>query len=403
MSWIDIILSSAVIAAIISYITTQKSNQLKYITAERAKWRKEIKYIAGNLSECKEYTKKAKRLLTDLKLRINSYGKRKTYPSDICLNFFKDEHIWKEIEAIETGEDFIKHRDRVLDYLELLLKFDWERSKSEAKKEQKTLFLAISFFIIIFISIFVDYVIVKGNAISKNTLGIIQEENEIFLCQITSLLLFLIPSLGEYVGFFDKEKSYNKYSLEFICYFLGEIIIIFGLLRYLLAWELGVGLAFFFAEMFLGILFFVQEINGKRNYIEYSNYVMQCFADEPLLIYSDKSMWKDMFSLLFVEPKFNNYGIMYKKISDLELLNQEEAKEVISKWKAHRKFCILKKKNEKLTEKEFLIQYPKMCKMFVKRGEQIVTGFSLKRYENMAMNIAKELPAKKLIEEGPKY
>ncbi|MBO5209544.1 MAG: hypothetical protein J6B68_09405 [Lachnospiraceae bacterium] len=391
MNWINMILSSAVIAAITSYIATQKSNQLKYITSERAKWRKEIKRIAGDLSECERYNKKAKRLLTDLKLRINSYGKKEEYPSDICLNFFEDEHIWKEISKIEAGADFILHRDRVLRYLELLLKFDWERSKRETKTEQKTIVLAMVFLAIIIVSVFVDYAIVKGNAISSNILEIIQEEGVLFSGQIVILLLFLLPFLGEYTGFSKKEKTYNKNALEFVCCMLGELIVIFGGLWYLIKCEQSIYLVFIYIETFLGMLFLAQEINGKRNYREYSNCVMQCFADEPLLIYSGKSTWKDMFCLLFIEPKFNDYGITYKRVYALEALSQNEASQIISKWWTLRKYNKLKKKNEELTEKEFLIQYPKACKIFVKRGVQMVTGFSLKKYEEMAIEISKEL------------
>ena len=47
MNWISMILSSAVIAAIISFSSVAKTNQLKYITSERTKWRKEIKKIAS--------------------------------------------------------------------------------------------------------------------------------------------------------------------------------------------------------------------------------------------------------------------------------------------------------------------------------------------------------------------
>lgn len=43
MSLIEVLLSSAVIVAVIQYFQGEKNNKLQYITEERAKWRKEIK------------------------------------------------------------------------------------------------------------------------------------------------------------------------------------------------------------------------------------------------------------------------------------------------------------------------------------------------------------------------
>ena len=48
MSLIEVLLSSAVIVAVIQYFQGEKNNKLQYITEERAKWRKEIKEIISN-------------------------------------------------------------------------------------------------------------------------------------------------------------------------------------------------------------------------------------------------------------------------------------------------------------------------------------------------------------------
>ena len=59
-------------------------------------------------------------------MRINTYGK---YSKD----YLKDCHIWESIYILENKEERTeKQKNRLIDYLSLLLKYDWERSKIEA-------------------------------------------------------------------------------------------------------------------------------------------------------------------------------------------------------------------------------------------------------------------------------
>ena len=51
MSLIEVLLSSAVIVAVIQYFQGEKNNKLQYITEERAKWRKEIKEIISEIKD----------------------------------------------------------------------------------------------------------------------------------------------------------------------------------------------------------------------------------------------------------------------------------------------------------------------------------------------------------------
>ncbi|MBE5852717.1 MAG: hypothetical protein E7299_07190 [Lachnospiraceae bacterium] len=137
---VDILLSSAVIAAIISgivsYLTTRRQGTLQYITGERKEWRGEIKKIASNLNHASY--KETLKLLTELKVRINAFGNE-----GISFAYSDDAHIWELINEIEC-EDFdksnsklnlkLKQRQRqLIEYLSLLLKDDWERSKKEVK------------------------------------------------------------------------------------------------------------------------------------------------------------------------------------------------------------------------------------------------------------------------------
>lgn len=388
MDWLSTLLSSAVIAAAISFWSGEKTNRLKYITSERSKWREEIKEIAGNLSECQFYDERAKRLLTDLKLRINAYGRKNEYPSDICLRFFSDEHIWKEISAIENRGSFVEHKDRILRYLELLLKFDWERSKSETKSEQKIPILAMIFLGVIMLSVFVDYVILKGNSIGNNVMKMIEAEIVLIAFQVIMLLIFLFPSFVDYAGFSRKEYSYNEYALEFASLAIGEFFTGGFWIWAAIISDQYIYYFFCYLELVLGLPLFIQEINKKRNYREYSNNVMACFTDEPLMIYTRNFWLQDLISMFMIEPKFNNCGITYKKVYDLNVLNEYEAENANISWRYMRKFAKWKKNNPKRSRKEFLLQYPKACKIFVKRGTRIVYGYSPKEWNQFANRIS---------------
>ena len=115
---------ATIIGVIVSYFTFHKTSKLSYITQERKEWRADIRKIVDELEVC-PFSKK-KRVLTKLKTRINTYGKLK---EDVG----KDSHIWKQIEIIENcrSKEYEKQKDKLILFLSLLLKDDWERAKKE--------------------------------------------------------------------------------------------------------------------------------------------------------------------------------------------------------------------------------------------------------------------------------
>ncbi|WP_063562941.1 hypothetical protein [Paenibacillus sp. O199] len=126
------ILSSSVIAAIISGIVAKKTNDknmsLKYITEERANWRKTVKENTALLYN-QIYSKdqdegRIRELITHLIVSLN--------PS-------KDEESKLDIEikntlvAIEEGNRDYKMLEHLRNCISILMKHDWERSKNETK------------------------------------------------------------------------------------------------------------------------------------------------------------------------------------------------------------------------------------------------------------------------------
>ena len=128
---LQIVLTSTVVAAIITTLaniySSKRTGNLKYITEERQKWRKEIRKIAENIADSPR--DKIKKYLTKLKVRINANGiiNRESY--------MEDGHIWELIEKLEnsnlTVSEYEKQKDNLVNTISLLLKFDWERQKRE--------------------------------------------------------------------------------------------------------------------------------------------------------------------------------------------------------------------------------------------------------------------------------
>ena len=137
---------AAVVAGIISFIQSERSNSLKHITGNRADWRREIKEAmqALRLSFKENKSLDRKKALGRIENQLNPYGKFRDEATFCCIEkvnalseakklfFFEDGHIWSSIKKFKEKRTQ-ENLDELLDYLGLLLKYDWERSKSESK------------------------------------------------------------------------------------------------------------------------------------------------------------------------------------------------------------------------------------------------------------------------------
>lgn len=81
--------------------------------------------------------------LAELKVNINSYGNYRNNPIlKERMDIFKDEHIWEIIFLIEdeciknsNTDKLDEYKEKLIDYIGFLLKFEWERSKSEVNPD----------------------------------------------------------------------------------------------------------------------------------------------------------------------------------------------------------------------------------------------------------------------------
>ena len=133
----------AVLSAILVFTNNSKRNQLDYITKERSEWRKDIQIILDDLGKVGKRVEAIQRL----KSRINPYGKNETV--DNGDDFYLHEgHIWSLINTIDISNT--NQIEKLSDYVRLLWKYDWERSKREIKFD---IFNSFIYFILVIGSI----------------------------------------------------------------------------------------------------------------------------------------------------------------------------------------------------------------------------------------------------------
>jgi hypothetical protein len=268
-----IILSStllaSVVSSVISYIINKKNISMQYITTERQAWRNSIRELAEKI-----YNVDINNIgleLVKLKVRINSYGRYyKSYEFDT--------HIWDLIKKLEKSkndnDDFKRNKDLLIDYLSILLKYDWERSKTEIIGNKK--FLLRVLFYISTISLVIYFYFY---------MWLLPLTPDLFdLLFIITGYYFITPDydLIKYIDIIKKKKiSKNSKKSEWIQYILTLFIIsIFAVIRLITIYKLIPMKNFinFYQFMLIFILItigiFINLIEGQRKlffHVTYNN------------------------------------------------------------------------------------------------------------------------------------
>ncbi len=221
---------SAIISGLIGIYTTSRNNRLEYITKERGVWREEIRKCSEELYGASYQT--TKKVCTRLKSRINAYGKR------VSNRYSDDAHIWKIIGKIESEDlemnDLPKLQSALQEYLTLLLKWDWERSKREVLGEKSKV---IQYFLWI-----ISVVMYTGVLLYENKFQNVDIANIIMdtmLVAATAILIVYVEKQIEetclimFVGHVverQKRTSRRKYFVVSVVNILCALIASFGYL-----------------------------------------------------------------------------------------------------------------------------------------------------------------------------
>ncbi|MGL4866569.1 MAG: hypothetical protein ACRC3I_04300 [Cetobacterium sp.] len=187
---INNILSSAVLAGLIVYFQTNRDNKLKYITEERKNWRERIKKLISELiSLLKNYDsdkndkKEIDRILVELRLNLNPLDR-------------EDIKIIQTLDEIEISLEKLDNKklNILVEQVQFLLKFEWEKAKNEAKN--KNLVLEIGISIIILLNVY----LIKFEKIDS-----------ICIFTLFSLIIILILLC---IRYYDREKRNSVDDLD---------------------------------------------------------------------------------------------------------------------------------------------------------------------------------------------
>lgn len=156
--WMGPAATAAVVTAIVTLFTSYRNHSLDQVTSERSTWRLRIKTAIQELLAAFGDSKATVLALQMVKSEINPYGRfttnmeieqpaqnsnkpckflqklfavKKKKTIDNAPYYLRDGHIWNAISDYEAAPADRKALDTLIVLLELLLKFDWERSKRE--------------------------------------------------------------------------------------------------------------------------------------------------------------------------------------------------------------------------------------------------------------------------------
>ena len=192
----------AIISAILVFLNNSKRNQIDYITKERAEWRKQLKIILEQLKD----NEKRNSALIQLKSQINPFGKN----MDIKYSkryYMRDGHIW------DILDNNVIDYDKLSLYIALLLKYDWERSKTEIKFNPSALLRRIIWLTLFVLSIYSSSVMFGKTMNLKNSWYTL-----LFGVSIVSIFCTLFQSI--FTNFFKSNPSRHKKEQLWIFIFL---------------------------------------------------------------------------------------------------------------------------------------------------------------------------------------
>ena len=183
----------AVLSAFLTFINSSKKNKLDFITKERSEWRKDIQFILDDLGKVGKRSEAIQRL----KSRINPYGKNLT-AEDKDSFYLHDGHIWKLIEKIDISNT--KQVEELADYVRLLWKYDWERSKYEIRFD--------------IINSFIYFILVVGS-ISNSLLILIKFEEWWLKVMLGLISIIMILGTFYFKEFTKKIKNWTRYEFVY--------------------------------------------------------------------------------------------------------------------------------------------------------------------------------------------
>lgn len=364
---LQILASSAVIVVIIEVVFQSKTNRVQFLTSSRAEWRSNLKQYAEELS--KSNYRNISQVLTKIKVNLNGYGcyNKDEYPSDEQLDFFRDEHIWKEINCLEVAcaskhpskKIVEEHKQRLIKFLGLLLKFDWERSKDEIKMNLTAIASILAFSIMI-ITCFLQMTYNKADTL------MIWKTAKRMITMVIPFLILWAPCLVEVPKLFKIKKWYKNVGSYPFTWAVGAIMQLCFLYNFKKTYKIDINIPmlFYLIAMFLAIMY---PLMRRNMFIEYDNKIIRIMKIDSLVVYSMGSELSTIRVLsFFIKHGVNSSVESYKDT----ILNNHEFKTYLKKLPNQKKLLHIFSRIKYCIRKEedvlkFAKEKPKRCKLIV--------------------------------------
>lgn len=194
-------------------IQTNKSSKNKYITGERSEWRNKLKELCSELLDDNNQERSVDAILSDFRTRLNAYGYIERN------NIYKDGHIWDLLDKIEADPNHNLKKKLVI-YITFLMKYDWERSKSEVSIKIPKL---ISSCLYIFSNALFIYFVFSTPVDISIKQGYV---NDLIVTISLLSIVYFFPNILKFIYGFSKRKHEIE-SLIFIYLLTGSFYIIY--------------------------------------------------------------------------------------------------------------------------------------------------------------------------------
>lgn len=232
----------AIISTILTFIQANKRNNLDFITKERSEWRRKLKQILIDLRD----ESKREPAIIQLKSQINPYGRNMDFKGT-RMYFMKDGHIWDLLNNETDKIDF----DKLSLYVNLLLKYDWERSKREIRITLSTFFDKLLYVTLLLASFYTFILAFKSSWIY------------VILSIISIFLIFFQPKITKAIL-----KNENELAWIFTLLYVFPYIIIILLATTFNLLKISFGIVAFVGLLAYKIYFLNSLVSIENDYIK---------------------------------------------------------------------------------------------------------------------------------------
>ncbi len=306
---LNLLLSSAVIVALINVIMQNKNNKLHYVTNERSEWRKNVRKIMENIQRANEKETLEEHIIS-LKTYLNYYGKRYNgYQDIIVTDIEKDEHIWKLLDEIERGIGVdAKKKNQLVDFLGFLLKFDWERAKREVKNSYGIIISTVLY--------------VLGSAVMSFLISPLKEDETAkfpwwnigyMLPYLLAYIIVLLPYIRTKMKMLRTVNWFSNTKVFYICWTLGiSLCFVFNaaLFSKVIAQSME-KIWIYYLKLLMDVLSFFGVLlcilDAQDLYLNYSRQIRNCLEEKSINIYYHKDGLRTTLILLGMEGRILPY------------------------------------------------------------------------------------------------